>query len=213
MDRHQIYRELFNRVVHGRYAAGEWLREDAIAGEFGVSRTPVREALFQLAQDGLAEGIPKRGFRSLGFGVDDLEEAYEIRRVLELLALERAVKTLPIRELQEIRARIESSGKSDDALVHAGIDGDLHQLVVESSQSPRLIGMLASLYRIMRTFRELGFSSPDVRRLAMQEHVDLIAALASRDGERAAVILDEHIRSSKARVLAQVMGGGFVAGG
>lgn len=211
MDRNQIYRELFNRVVHGAYEAGEWLREDAIAGEFGVSRTPVREALFQLAQDGLAEGIPRRGFRSLGFTVDDLEESYEIRRVLELLALERAVQTLPIRELQEIRGRMQSISDSDDPLEHARVDGELHRLIVESSRSRRLIGMLASLYRIMRTFRELGFSAPEVRSLAMQEHIDLISALASREADRAASILDGHIRASKSRVLAQVMGGGAVA--
>ena len=208
MDRHEIYRELFNRVVHGRYARGEWLREDAIAGEFGVSRTPVREALFQLAQDGLAEGLPKRGFRSLGFTVDDLEEAYEIRRVLELLALERAVHTLPIRELVEIRVRIQATAGNDDPLEHARIDGDLHQLIVDSSRSPRLIATLSGLYRIMRTFRELGFSAPEVRSLATQEHIGLIAALASRDGERAMRALDEHIRASKSRILSQVLGGG-----
>lgn len=205
MDRHGIYRELFNRVVHGVSGAGEWLREDALASEFGVSRTPVREALFQLAQDGLAEGLPKRGFRSLGFTVDDLEEAYELRRVLELLALERAVSTLPIRSLHAVRARIESITDSPDALVHAAVDSELHELIVDASRSRRLIGMLGSLYRIMRSFRELGFEDASVRRLAAEEHIALIDALAARDAARATRILDDHIRQSKARILKQVL--------
>lgn len=206
---HEIYRELFNRIVHGELVAGDWLREDAIATEFGVSRTPVRESLRQLAQDGLAENIRKRGYCVLGFTVDDLEEAYEIRRVLELLALDRAVKTLPIRELKEIRDRMQAISNSDDPFEHARIDSELHQLIVDSSRSRRLVDTLSSLYRIMRSFRELGYEASEVRALAMQEHFDLMAALASRDGERAAEVLDVHIRASKARVLERVLGGAF----
>ncbi|TVQ23178.1 MAG: GntR family transcriptional regulator [Spirochaetaceae bacterium] len=205
MDRHTIYRELFNRVVHGAYSPGTWLREDAIASQFGVSRTPVREALLQLAQDGLAEGLPKRGYRARGFTVDDLEEAYELRRVLELLALERAVSTLSIQSLQAIRSRIEAVADVPDAIEHAAIDSELHRLIVDASQSRRLIAMLGSLYRIMQSFRELGFEDGETRRQATGEHIALIEALASRDAARASRLLDDHIRQSKARVLRQVL--------
>ena len=206
MDRTRIYRELFNRVVRGRLPRGEWLREDALAAEFGVSRTPVREALFLLAQDGLAEAIPRRGFRSLGFSVDDLEEAYEIRHVLELLALERAVGTLPIVELQSIRARMQSLRDVDDPLAHAAVDAELHTVIINSSQSPRLIGLLSNLSRIMSTFRELSFEDEEIRHHAADEHERLVDALAAREGSAGAAILDDHIRVSKSRVMVQVLG-------
>ena len=205
MDRTAIYRELFNRVVHGVYAPGEWLREDALATEFGVSRTPIRETLYQLAQDGLVEGLPKRGFRSLGFTVDDLEEAYEIRRALELVAVERATPSISISALHAIRARIESVAGTDDPIEHAAIDSELHRLIADASRSRRLITMLSSLYRIMQSFRELGFESETIRRPATAEHIRLIDALASRDAPAAARILDEHIRLSKSRILKQVL--------
>jgi DNA-binding GntR family transcriptional regulator len=205
MTKQEIYRELFNRVVRNQYRRGDRLREDALADEFGVSRTPVREALFLLSQDGLAESAAKRGFRSLGFSVDDLEEAYEIRRVLELLALERAVKTFSIQSLQSIRGRIHSLSGSDDALEHARIDTDLHQLIIDSAQTPRLKSIMDGLYRIMRSFRELEFENREIRDAAVTEHIKLIDALVSRDGTVAASILDEHIKASKSRILGQVI--------
>jgi DNA-binding GntR family transcriptional regulator len=209
MTKQEIYRELFNRVVRNQYRRGDRLREDALADEFGVSRTPVREALFLLSQDGLAESAAKRGFRSLGFSVDDLEEAYEIRRVLELLALERAVKTFSIQSLQSIRGRIHSLSGSDDALEHARIDTDLHQLIIDSAQTPRLKSIMDGLYRIMRSFRELEFENREIRDAAVTEHIKLIDALVSRDGTVAASILDEHIKASKSRILGQVIQGAY----
>ncbi len=205
MDRNSIYRELFNRVVHGVYGPGVWLREDALAAEFGVSRTPIREVLFQLAQDGLAEGLPNRGFRSVGFTVDDLEEAYEIRRALEVVAVERATASISIASLHGIRARIESIAGTDDPIEHATLDSELHRLIADASHSRRLITMLSSLYRIMQSFRELGFASSTVRDPAAAEHIELIDALAARDAPTATRILDKHIRLSKARVLKQVL--------
>ena len=85
----RMYRTVFDRIVHGRYGPDTWLREGALANEFGLSRTPVREALRQLEQDGLLEIIPNRGARVFGFTADELEQLYEIRLSLELLALEK----------------------------------------------------------------------------------------------------------------------------
>ncbi len=207
MTKQEIYRELFNRVVRNQYQQGDWLREDVLAEEFGVSRTPVREALFLLSQDGLADSIARRGFRSRGFTVDDLEEAYEIRRVLELLALERAVQTFSIQNLQVIRSRIQALSGSDDALEHACIDSDLHQLIVDAAKAPRLKIIMNGLYRIMRSFRELEFENSGIRNAAITEHIELIDAMVTRDGKKAAAVLDDHIKASKSRILGQIIQG------
>jgi DNA-binding GntR family transcriptional regulator len=207
MDRMEIYRRLFDRVVSGEYPQGQRLREDALAADFGTSRTPVREALLLLEQDGLARSTPNRGFTSMGFTVDDLEEAYEIRRVLEILALDRAIKTLSLQDLRAVRRRVQEVADSGDTLEHAEVDSALHRLIVSSSKSPRLIHMLSSLFRIMRTFRELGFEDPELRRLAGGEHLMLIDALLTRDGDAAAAVLDQHIRKSKSRALRRIVAG------
>lgn len=204
---HDLYTKLFDRIVRGSYPAGAWLREDSIAEEFGVSRTPVRDALRQLAQDGLVEMIPKRGSRSLGFTVDDLEEAFSIRRNLELLALERALPTLRLDRLMEIRRKIVALEGTDDPQTHASLDNEFHTIIMNAADGKRLPMMLGSLYRIMASFRELGFMDAEVRRSARAEHLAIIDRLIARDGSAAEQLLREHIDATKTRVLATVIRG------
>ena len=205
----QIYRTLLTRIVRQEYRAGSWLREDAIGKEFDASRTPVRSALAQLSADGLVETIPKRGSRVAGFTVDDLEECFEIRRVLELLALERGLPNLRIAALSELRDQIEDARDGSDAIVHADIDTRFHQVIIESANSTRLSNQLASLYRIMHAFRELGFANAEIRSWASEEHLELIDAMAARDLERSRTLLGDHIAKSKSRILAQVLRSGL----
>lgn len=207
-----LYTKLFDRIVRGDYGAGTWLREDSLAEEFGVSRTPVRDALRQLAQDGLVETIPKRGSRSLGFTVDDLEEAFSIRRNLELLALEWAIPRLRLDRLMEIRSRIEALGESNDPIFHAELDNEFHTTIMNAADGKRLPMMLGSLYRIMASFRELGFADAEVRESARAEHLAIIDTLIARDAPGAEALLREHIDATKTRILATVIRGGVVLG-
>lgn len=207
---HELYTKLFDRIVRGTYAAGTWLREDSIAEEFGVSRTPVRDALRQLAQDGLVETLPKRGSRSLGFTIDDLEEAFGIRRNLELLALERAIPRLRLDRLMEIRGEIEAVRESEDPILHAELDNEFHTTIMNAADGKRLPMMLGSLYRIMASFRELGFADAEVRQKARAEHLAIIDKLIARDAEGAEALLREHIDATKTRILVTVIRGGVV---
>jgi GntR family transcriptional regulator, rspAB operon transcriptional repressor len=200
-----LYTLLFDRIVRGEYNAGTWLREEALAEEFNVSRTPVREALRQLTQDGLMQMVPKRGCRSLGFTVDDLEEAYAIRHNLELLAVERALPTMSLDTLMPLRGEIARLTDSDDPLEHSRLDGKFHTLIMEAAGGKRLTMMLTSLYRIMASFRELGYAQSDVRQQALTEHLAIIDALVARDGDLAAGTLSEHIKATRSRVLATVI--------
>ena len=202
-----MYEVLFDRIIKGNFPAGVWLREDALAEEFGVSRTPVRNVLGLLSQDGLVEYIPKRGSRSLGFSVDDLEEAYEIRRVLELLALERSISTISIGRLMQIRTAVSALSNESDGAIHTEVDARLHGFIASSSGGVRLIATLERLFRIMQRFRELGFKDEGIRASARTEHLAIIDAIAARDGELAKARLSEHVHNSKARILAKVIEG------
>ena len=90
----EIYTALFDRIINNKFPANSWLKEDKLAEDYDVSRTPVREVLRILEQDGLVQIIPNRGARVFGFTIDDLEDIFEIRRVLESLAMEHAVPSL-----------------------------------------------------------------------------------------------------------------------
>ena len=200
----EIYSTLFDRIIKGRIPPDSWLREDDLAEEFHVSRTPVRDVLRLLEQDDLIEIIPKRGARVYPFTVDDLEDIFEIRRVLESLSLEYAVPSLSIHKILEIRDLVVETKDSEDNVKLAEVDSRLHRFFIESSQRRRLINMLSELTRLLSSFRELAFIEEDVRKNTYEEHIELIDAIYVRDVESAKKILERHIRNSKNRILQTV---------
>ena len=200
-----MYSTLFNRIVKGQYSANERLIEDDLAKEFQVSRTPIRETLRLLQQDGLIQILPNRGARVYGFTPDDLEDIYEIRRVLEVLALELTVPMLSINELMKVRQAVEATASTTDPTRHVEADGMLHRFITESSRRRRLIENLNQLFHLMQTFRELGFQDEEIQRSTYTEHMELIDALSIRDLDAAKQILERHIKNSKIRILQKVV--------
>ena len=201
----KIYMALFNRIIHGEYVPDTRFKEEALAKEFHVSRTPIREVLRQLEQDGLVEILQNRGARIVGFTADDVEEIYEIRKSLEVLSLDIALPTLSISAIMEIRKEITENLNVDDFAVHTKIDAKLHNYFIEASGKRRLISMLKQLFRLIQSFRELGFKDLQVRETAQKEHISLIDALCVRDVAVAKEILIKHIQTSKKNAISQLI--------
>ncbi len=205
--KHEIYTTLFDRIVHNKYPEETWLREDILAAEFNVSRSPVRSVLRDLEQDHLIEILPKRGARVFPFTADDLEDIYELRRDLELLAMKRSAHSLSIQRLLELKADILGMKGIVHPVEHARADSALHSYIIESSGRRRLILMLKQLYRLTQTFRELSLINETSRNATIDEHINLIDALCIRDLDKAAELLTRHIENSKIRVLTLVIQG------
>jgi DNA-binding GntR family transcriptional regulator len=208
--RHEIYTTLFNRIIQNEYPEDTWLREDLLAREFNVSRSPVRSVLQNLEQDHLIEILPKRGARIFPFTADDLEDIYELRRELESLALRRAANSLSIQKLLEMKALILGLKENMSFQEHARVDGYFHSYLIQSSGRRRLIRMLDQLYRLTQTFRELSLKQQFSKDVTIQEHIELIDALCIRDIEKASELLTRHIENSKIRVLTLVIQGNMV---
>ena len=103
--KHQIYQILKKEICDGNFPPGQWLQEKELAEKLNVSRSPVREALKQLVDEGLAIEYPNKGVFVKEFTVKDIEEIYEVRILLESYAIKNSVKTITtsnIRELMEI---------------------------------------------------------------------------------------------------------------
>ena len=201
----EIYDVLFDRIIQGEYAPDARLKEDALAEEFSVSRTPVREVLRLLEKDGLVDILPKRGARIFTFTADDLEDIYEIRKPLEVLALRISGPSLSIHRLMELRKKVVSCGASADCTLHKDIDTELHGYLVETSKRRRLISTLNQLFRLIQHFRELGFRIPAIREVTIEEHLELIDALCVRDMAAAEEILGRHIENTKIRILSVII--------
>lgn len=192
-----IYDILFNRILRGYYLPGTKLKEEVLAKEFNTSRTPIREILNQLTQDGLVLKEQKKGARVIGFSADDVEEVYQIRKALEVEALKYSVPFLSIQGLKDIRSDLLKLQDSDDISAYEKVDAVLHNYFVQGSGKTRLVRILEQLYRLIHEFRCLGFKSPETREIFIRTHLALTDALILRDIDSAVKILEDHLDDSK----------------
>lgn len=191
---------LKQRVIAGTYAPGAQLKEEHIARELGISRTPIRAALRRLVQDGLASADAGRGVRVAEWTEADIEETYRLRALLEGHAAELATRRGGIAladRLDALNARMERTlGKraAGAAARLQEINAQFHRAILEASGSPRLRGMLASLLDMPVVIRSYFISTPQDLLQSLQHHRDLAAAVRAGDAELARQAMQLHLR-------------------
>jgi DNA-binding GntR family transcriptional regulator len=199
-----VYDTICDRILQGAYPAGMRLREEALAEEFGVSRTPIREVFRLLTAVGLVKLVPNRGALVEGFTPDDIEELYDIRRGLEALAIEYAAPVIPLVVLERFRDGIRALARTADADAHARLDQEFHNMLHEQARRRRLTAMLQQQYHLMQHFRHMGFRSPAQIRQAGEEHLAIIEALMRRDTAAAIRAMNVHLINSKRIILSML---------
>jgi len=210
-----VYSILWDRILARDLHPGGKLSDLRLSEELGVSRTPVREALHRLVQDGVVTYSPNRGFFMASFSRADIAEIFDLRAVLEALALRTlAAKLKPKdyqwarRELDRVEALIASA--ADDGGRHAAasafleVDQGFHQWLIEGSRNQRLIGIVNGLWAQISVFQRAGTHIPGWMEIALSQHKRIIDLLLNGESEAAADALEDHILDMKARVLADI---------
>ena len=200
IQRRPLHNELVDRlrhmIVEGDLAPGEKLAEKDLCGQFGVSRTPLREAVKVLASEGLVQLTPNRGCTVARLTLADLDEAFPIMGALEALSGELACQHITdaelarIKELHERMLRKYAAGALRD---YFKLNEQIHQMILDAARNPTLAQMQLSLSGRVRRARYLANMSPSRWAKAVEEHEKIIEALGARDGKRLAVILKEHL--------------------
>lgn len=195
----KAYELLKQRLIGGSYAPGAQLKEEHLARELAISRTPVRVALRRLVQDGLATADAGRGVRVAEWTEADIQETYQLRSLLEghaaALAAQRGGPALAAR-LQALNERMEAAiakGGAGMAARVQEVNGEFHRAIVEASGSPRLRGLLAGLVDMPVVVRSFFISTPGDMAQSLQHHCDLAAAVAAGDGELARQAMQVHL--------------------
>lgn len=197
-------------ILSGRYPPGAHLKEEELAAETGVSRTPVRDALRRLVREGLAEHAPNVGTRVVRWTETELDEVFELRALIEGHAAGRAASAIGADQLQELRRLADEMEALAEGILD---DGDFarvvelqdqlsmhnrafHRIILEVGGGPRLGDLLSTVVSIpvlLRTFRR--YQRRELQR-SMRHHRELIDALSAGDGVWARAVMQAHLRSA-----------------
>ncbi len=215
------YEVLKQRVVGGTYAPGAQLKEEHIARELEISRTPVRVALKRLVDDGLATADPNRGVRVAEWTDFDIEETFDLRGLLEAHAADLAAR----RGGAALADRLDELNEQMDRAIRKGgaalperlqqINAQFHRALLDGSGSPRLRAILGSLIDMPIVLRSHFISTLQDKVQSLNHHRDVAAAVRAGDGELAKQVMQLHLRVASHRfkrqrgeIIAQRSGGG-----
>ncbi|HYB81344.1 MAG TPA: GntR family transcriptional regulator [Mycobacterium sp.] len=189
--RERAARELRNRILTGALPAGSRIDLDAITTEFATSRTPVREALLELSFEGLVHVAPRSGITVIGISSKDVVDSFTILGVLTGQAAAWAAQRIKPHELVALRelAADVAARSGDDSIGEA--NWRFHQEIHRAAHSPRLLAQLRQAARIVPTNFLTLF--PDHEKHSLDEHDELIEAIADHDAERARSVAERHV--------------------
>ena len=200
-----IFNVLHEKIISGVYKPGDWLRQEEIATQLGVSMTPVREGLDLLVSSGLAERVPYRGVRVREISPKDVVEAYGLRLVLEAVIAQEAARKITEEQIAELEAMIEIMKKHDtlkEMSDERKMSREFHSAIAEASRNDLLIKLYAIVANAFPDWLlyEALFRNPellaDSTATTLREHIAIVKALKSRDGALAAQKSIEHVMDS-----------------
>lgn len=198
------YRRLRDAILKGRIEPGACLSERDLAGQYQISRTPIRQALHQLHKDGCVRLVPRVGAKVSAVSTQDLLDLLEMRRCLEPYAARRAAQRITPtaeRELRDVRRVFAddwdgSTVRRVDRLIVA--DRRLHRLVLKLSGNRRISQALTALTETIQRYRYLGM--PLRLDHNTTEHLAIIDALMAGDGAAAELAMAQHLEQFMADV-------------
>lgn len=190
--------EVRSRIINGEYAPGSHLVEDRLAQDLGVSRNPVREALRVLEAEGFIDMIPRRGAVVATLSDDEVRDIFDVRTALERLAAELAARRASeedVASLRDVLAEAEDALKRDDVGALTDLNAVFHERVLALSGNGYLRDTMLQLRGRMKWIFSRTASTPRGQH-SLDEHGELVDAIAAGDEEAAAELAVRHVRAA-----------------
>ena len=206
--------QLREAIFSGKYNPGEWLRQNQVAKQFGISEIPVREALKKLAAEGLVEYLPYRGMRVKEYLPDDVKDIYKIRAFMEGMAANIAAKNITSEELDELESLInqmENNLGKENLPNHRELNHRFHEVIFSASRRAYIIHVLRQLWLVFPSMMWGSFSATATDGLSAQdsydfdEHRAILRALKDGKCEQAELVMRLHIEGSGDRLFSAIM--------
>jgi DNA-binding GntR family transcriptional regulator len=186
-------------ILEGRLRPGERLREDMLAKELDVSRTPVREAIAMLQAEGLLDGHQHRGAQVRSYTPAELEEIYDLRSILEGYAARRAATRITQRDLTRLRTSVERMEKlKPKDLEHlVQQNGIFHDTILQAADSQRLVAMVTQTRALPLIYQSYAWYTPAQLSLSLEYHRRVLSALERHDAEQAEYDMRHHLFNAR----------------
>lgn len=197
--RQQIFEKIRQDIMDGKYKKGDSLIEQKLAEEFGVSRTPVREAMRQLEFDGLVKSIPNRGVFVNGITHQDIKDIYQIRQRIEGLAAVWAVQKMTedeMEELQNIYDLMEFYTEKGNINKVAELNTHFHEVIFKAAKSKFLKNTLINFQAYIQWARHASIKIEGRAQAALKEHKAIVEAFRKKDESLAERLIMEHVGNS-----------------
>lgn len=198
-----VYRSIKETILNHGFPRGARIRDEELAAQLGVSRTPVREAIRTLIRDGLVEVFPRSMTRVRDFTEQDIIEIFDIRIELESLAARKSAERIPPDQLQHLKSlhdAAEEAMRNGSPKAALDFDSEMHRIILENCGNERLKQMMGNINDSVTYFRKLG-ERTRAHRGFNYRHREIMRALSREDGDAAAKALAEHLLMAKEQTL------------
>lgn len=183
-------------ILQGRLKSNQPLRQDEIAAEFGVSKIPVREALFQLKAEGLVTFYPNRGAVVSALSAAEADEIYAMRIALESLVLRRAIPRLSQADWLRAEGALAALDQAQNPARWSELNWEFHATLYQAAGMPRLMDTVARLHHNVARYLILYLAGLAYQASSQAEHQAILAAARRRDSEAAVAHLEQHLTSA-----------------
>lgn len=212
----QAYQHIQRKLLSGAWSAGDVISEQSVAQEMGISRTPVREAIRHLEQEGVLEQVPRYGTRVKALDRQDLVELYELREALEPFAVAKAAGKMGEGDVRSLRRlcdelkqvagelRLKGKVKPDAVMMKRLMSADMafHHLLIRAAGNGRLMKIVAEGRLLARIFSASRQEHDlEVIEQTLRYHGDIVDALVKGDANGARELMSQHIRASMKEAL------------
>ena len=201
----EVYGHVKRDISQFKLIPGDRFTENELCDRFGVSRTPVRQALIRLQQEGFVEVHFRSGWRVLPFDFDQFEQLYDLRMILETTAVQRLCAQdlpKPAQVLADLAAiwLVPAAQRSSDGVAVANWDEQFHSTLVAACGNAEMSRVHSDVTERIRIIRQLDFTKRPRIDATYEEHGKILKAIRAKRADQAVMLLKSHIQSSQMEV-------------
>lgn len=202
-----VYEGLRTAIIKGIIPVGERIKETEYSERMNISRTPIRESLKRIEDEGLIEYIPNIGVIVKKVSKEDVEEIFKIRVALETLATKNAMEIMSEKEFEEMRLLLEKTEEAHSRNeVRTVIDlfSDYNDMIYRFSKMPRLEHIVTRLREYLARFRDISLTGEARRRKALDEHWIIYNIMKDKNYDVVPLIISNHLDYAKSYIIHEI---------